>query len=209
MMKDFSNSIITSPSSVLVSLESLFTEFNYRKLLFWVFIILAIITGLVIFENLTDYAYFSRMERKVYILKNLNELAKDDISSKPELNSIYQDVVSELESYQIEPFSFSRAFSNFGSIIPKMPSEFWKYISGGFLGFIVAIAGFVDRKKGNEKWSSIFWGGLVFGMLMGLIGVFIPKIYNIWINYIGFPVLQIVAILLFSRKVAKKQEMTK
>jgi hypothetical protein len=197
MMKEF-------PSSIISSLESLFLEFNYRRLLFWVFVVLAIVTGLVVFENLTGYAYFSRMERKVSILKSLNELAHDDISSKPELNAIYQDVISELEAYQIKPLSFTGFFSNFGSVIPQMPSEFWKFISGGFLGFIVAIAGLVDRRQGNERWSSIFWGGLVFGILMGLIGIFIPKIYNLWVNYIGFPVIQIAVILLLSRKGVKK-----
>ena len=76
------------PGSIIASLESLFLEFNYRRLLFWVFVILLIITGLIVFENLTGYAYFSRMERKVSILRSLNELSHNDISSKPELNSI-------------------------------------------------------------------------------------------------------------------------
>ena len=113
-------------------------------------------------------------------------------------------MISELESYKIEPLSFGGIFSDFGSAIPRMPSEFWKFISGGFLGFMVAIAGLVDRKRGNEKWSSTFWGGFVFGILMGLMGIFIPKIYSQWVNYIGFPILQIVVILFFSRRAVKK-----
>jgi len=40
------------PGSIIASLESLFLEFNYRRLLFWVFVILLIITGLIVFENL-------------------------------------------------------------------------------------------------------------------------------------------------------------
>ena len=193
------------PSSIIASLESLFLEFNYRRLLFWVFIIFAFITGLVIFENLTGYAYFSRMERKVSILKSLNELSQDDIASKPELNTIYQDTISELKAYKIEPLSFFGILSNLGSNIPHIPSEFGKFISGGFLGFMVAIAGLVDRNKGGEKWSSTFWGGLVFGIIMGLIGAIIPTVYNLWVNYIGFPILQIVLVLFFSSRVTNKR----
>lgn len=197
MIKDFAG-------SVLSSLESLFTEFNYRKLLFWVFILFIIVATLITFENLTGYAYFSRMERKVAILKSLNDLAKDDISSKPELNSIYQDTISELKSYKVETFSLSGFFSGFGIVIPQIPSEFWKFISGGFLGFMVAIAGLVDKRKGNEKWGSTFMGGLVFGILFGIIGAVIPTIYNVWVNHIGFPIIQIAGILLFSRISTKK-----
>jgi len=197
MMKEF-------PSSIIASLESLFLEFNFRRLLFWVFVVFAVVTGFTVFENLTGYAYFSRMEKKVAILKSLNELAQDEISTKPELNSIYQDVTSELESYQIKPLSFSGILSGLGPTAPQIPAEFGKFISGGLLGFMVAIAGLVDRKKGGEKWRSTFLGGLVFGILMGLIGIVIPTIYNLWINYIGFPVIQIGVILLFSRKTAKR-----
>ena len=110
-MKDISSSLIASPSSMLASLESLFLKFNFRRLLFWVFIILMVVIGLTIFENVTGYAYFSRLERKVAILETLNELSQDDISSKPELNSIYQDTVSELKSYQIEPLPLALLFS--------------------------------------------------------------------------------------------------
>lgn len=189
---------------MLASLESLFLEFNFRRLLFWIFLILAIVTGFIVFENFTGYVYFSKMEKKVSILNTLNELAKDDITSKPELNSIFQDTVSELKSYQVKPLSFSGFFSGFGITIPVIPYEFWKFISGGFLGFMVAIAGLVDKRKGNQKWGSTFMGGLVFGILFGIIGAVIPTIYNVWVNHIGFPIVQIAGILLFSRISTKK-----
>ncbi len=197
MIKDFAG-------SVLSKLESLFTEFNYRKLLFWVFILVISVAILITFENYTGYAYFSRMERKVAILKSLNELAKDDISSRTELNLIYQDTISELKSYKVETFSLSDFFSGFGIVIPQIPSEFRKFISGGFLGFMVAIAGLVDKRKGNEKWNSTFMSGLVFGISFGFIGAVIPTIYNIWVNHIGFPIVQIAGILLFSKISTKK-----
>lgn len=194
------NTVKDFPSSVISSLEALFLQFNFRRLLFWIFVISLAITTIISVENTTGYAYFSRMERKVSILKDLNELAQDGITSNQELSPIYHDTVSELETYQIKPLSFSQFLSSLNSLTLNIPEEFGKFISGGLLGFMVAIAGWVDRKKGGEEWSSTFFGGLILGIIFGFIGAAIPIIYNPWINYIGFPLIQTIVILFFSRK---------
>ena len=187
------------PSSIISSLEALFLQFNFRRLLFWLFIIIAIIVTLTTAENLTGYTYFSRTERKVAILKDLHELSKNEITQNKNLNPIYQDIVAEINSYEIEPLSFMQFFAAFNTIALQTPEEFGKFISGGFLGFLVAISGLIDRKKGAEGWSSAFFGGLVFGLIFAFIGMFIPTLWNPWVNYLGLPIFQVTVILLISK----------
>lgn len=45
----------------------------------------------------------------------------------------------------------------------------------------------------------------VIGIILGLIGANIPIIHNQWINYIGYPILQMILIIIISLSLSKKE----
>lgn len=192
------------PSSILSSLEALFLQFNFRRLLFWVFIIVAAGSLLFATEGMIGYTFFFKMERKISLLKSLNELAQNGIANNSELSPIYHELVAELASYKVEPLSIKQITSALNTLSLHIPEWLGKFVSGGLLGFLVALSGLAERKKGSDRWSSLVLGGLFFGILAGLVGIIIPTIYNNLVNYIGYPILQVVAILLISRFTKKK-----
>jgi len=48
-------------------------------------------------------------------------------------------------------------------------------------------------------------GGFGFGILSGLLGIVIPTVYNPWVNYLGYPIVEVVALLMFARIIPKSK----
>jgi hypothetical protein len=138
------------------------------------------------------------MERKISLLKSLNDLSTDGIANKNDLSPIYNETVLELGAYKVEPLSWKQ-------LQLALPDGLWKFVSGALLGSLVALSSFADRKKGNERWSSMLLGGLAFGAICGAVGIFIPTLYNLWVNLIAYPILQVVAVLLLARMTSRRK----
>jgi hypothetical protein len=193
-------------STIISSLESLFLQFNFRRLLFWIFLFSCIGLSLSIFENYTGYFYFSKIEKKIVMLNSLNELSKEKISKNSELYPIYKDLVINIQSYPIEPSSIAK------SILPEqqITEKVLKFISGALLGIILLIMGILDGIAGKKDWQDNVSGGLVTAIVFGLFSIIIPTVYSIWINIVVFPLIQIAVLLgiftLGLRKFIKKRK---
>jgi len=183
---------------ILNSLEALFLQFNFRRLFFWLFIIGLASAILFTWESLTGYFFFTSVERKITLLKELNSLAKDGISQDSELSPIYNEIVAELTTYKIHS-------------IPQLSDlkfeRVWKFVSGAFLGLAVAIAGLGDRSKPGKKWKSTVSGGVFVGIVLGVIGIFLPTFYSPWVNYLGYPILQVIVIFGAGKLVQKRKQL--
>jgi hypothetical protein len=145
------------------------------------------------YENLTGHFELGRAERKIALLKELQSMSDANIQSHPELKPIYQKIVSDLTSFE-SPKSIlpSLVFVNLHDSV-----VFGKAISGAFLIFVMSLLGFPGAIKAKIE---IPWLILISVLLLstsiifGWIGTLIPTIYNPWVNYIGFPLLQFGAI---------------
>lgn len=168
-----------------------------------------ILLGVWGFENLTGQFYFSRLEKKITLLSELKELRDSGIAQDPELNRIYQDMVNDLESFSVDrPVAVST-----GTINLSDPVTIGKAISGGFLWLLVFIIGVPGEIKKNKRLTGMtFFIGifiLVIALLFSWIGMSIPTILNPWVNYIGFPILQIFILIYLSKKGAQTNVVTK
>jgi len=114
-------------------------------------------------------------------------------------------MVSELAAYRVEAFSVAQISSELASLILRIPERFWKFVSAAFLGFLVGVSGLVERKKNPDRGSSMALGGFGFGILSGLLGIVIPTVYNPWVNYLGYPIVEVVALLMFARIIPKSK----
>jgi hypothetical protein len=139
---------------------------------------------------MTGAVYYNNLERKVELLKELTALEKEGgISSNPELKKIYDGTVQELNLRPIQPFNFPIAVLN-SSV------TFWKIISGAALGILLTI---IAATQGESNRNNLI-GVIMFTILCGFLGGLIPVIYNPWINYLGFPIAQLLFFLVIVRR---------
>lgn len=182
---------------LLASLEALFLQFNIRRLFYWVFVAVFIIGGLYFGERVTGYVFQLRMQKQVTMLKDLHDLSKDGIAQNPELNSLYEKTVNELNSHQVG--------------LPPLPQITFtrgilQFLIGGSIGILTIFYAYFRRSK-NQEWVNAMFGGIVYGALTGAFGVLIEPYLNPWVYYLGYPTIQLV-FLLFAvrRQEAKNQE---
>lgn len=173
----------------------------------WIAIIFTFIAIGVVFygyERSTGQLYFSRLDRKITLLKELYELKNSGIEQYPELYAIYQDAVDELTEFKI----VRSQNIQLRPIDWRNPETIWKAVSGSFVWLLILIFG-VSSEIGKIGKITGFILLLVvtlflIAILFAWFGAAIPTIFNPWINYILLPVLQIAALVYFSTKAEKK-----
>jgi len=162
--------------------------------------LVVIVLALLGYEHLTGHFYFSRLERKVALLKELHNIASQGIDANHELYPIYRSAVNELVQYEIRTIAFPWFPSvNFGD-----PVTWGKAISGALVWVLILVIGVSsDVKKVGRLSGATIGVGIVVLMIAALfawLGTLIPTIFNPWVNYIGFPVVQVVVFYLLGRK---------
>jgi hypothetical protein len=189
---------------ILASLESLFLEFNLRRLLFWLFMIGLLAFGLYAYERTTGYVYFARLAKRMALLRDLNALAQGGAATNPELKPIYTKLVAELNSYTFQPLSIKELpalkASNFEKLV--------KFTGGALLGIAMLFAGLSERKKKVPRWESLVGGATAVAIIGGTIGLIIPTIYSPWLNAAVYPVLQVALIFGVAGTLARKKQVT-
>ena len=155
-----------------------------------ILILILVILGFFGFENFSKNYYIKKLDAKVTLLERLNALSKDDIQKNPDLYPIYKSLEQELLSFDVRQPS-----------IPKITQlqnsyKLEKAISGASLCLLLLFLYFISEVKKVKKISRSLLGValllIVFAAFLGWIGSIIPTMNNPWINYIGFPVLQLV-----------------
>lgn len=163
-------------------------------------LLMVVVLTLAWFEHLTGYFYFTRLERKVALLRELSDIASQGIDSRHELYPIYQSAVSELAEYQVK----SGVVPWVSSIRIGDPEVWGKAISGASIWILFLIIGVSDdvQKAGKLTGTTIGVGIvlLMIAALFGWLGTLIPTVLNPWVNYIGFPAVQAVVLYLLGRK---------
>jgi hypothetical protein len=163
-------------------------------------LLVLMIVGVLGFEQLTGNFYLSKLERKVALLKNLQSIADAGIDNHPELRVAYEKAVAELSAFEVRtPASY----------IPSLQvgntTALGKAISGAVIWIIVLIFGVSSDIQKNGKMTGTTIGvGIVLLLIAAVfawVGTLIPTIYNPWVNYIAFPIAQLIVLfLLFGRR---------
>lgn len=173
----------------LTSLEDLFLNFNFRRLLYWLFIISFMVLVLVYGERMTNYLYFWRIEKRILLLKELQALDQSGIANNGQLSSIYNDLVAELATYKVYNPSFTLRFGS---------NQIWKFVTGTSVGLIMIIIGFaINIHDGNMPPKKPVIGMAIWAIVFGIIGLVLPTIYSPWVNYLSLPLLQVLILLVF------------
>lgn len=143
-----------------------------------------------------NFFYYNRIEKRVNILQNLSEIDMEKVSQFPALQEEYNAILSEIEKQR--EWSISGVISS-EQTISKVP--LFKFLSGGALAWLVTLCvPFMNTFKDKKTKVLAFFLVALFGGILGGIGYIIPTIFNPWINYIGYPVLQLIALIALAIK---------
>lgn len=143
-----------------------------------------------------NFFFYNRIEKRVSILQSLSEIDMEKVSKYPALQEEYDAVISEIEK--------QRELSISGAISSEQTTNnvpLFKFLSGGALAWIIALCvPFMNTFKDKKTKVLALLLLALFGGILGWIGYIIPTIFNPWINYIGYPVLQLIALIALAIK---------
>lgn len=183
---------------LIAIIRSLLDELDVRRR--WVAIAGLFILGLALLfsiEYATGWNYYRNLEKKAELLSELHALSMQGIEENGDLYPIYQETVRELSARKVTP--------------PRLPTfsltisiTLGKAISGAALWIILALVAPFGVYGENNKIAGSVLLGLV-AILFGFLGAVIPTIVNPWVNYLGFPLLQLVVIITVSVRSKKEK----
>lgn len=164
--------------------------------LYALFVVLLIIVAIVFPYIDANFFFYDRIEKRVGILQSLSEIDMDKVSQYPALQEEYDAIISEIEKQQ--ELSISNAISSEQTANNTL---LFKFLSGGALAWLIALCvPFMNTFKDNKTRVLAFLLLILFGGILGGIGYIIPIIFYPWINYIGYPVLQLIALVALAIK---------
>ena len=169
---------------------------NLKNPKFYAVIVALVIIMVLVFPYIdANFFFYNRIEKRINILQSLSEIDIEKISQSPALQEEYNAILSELGRQR--KWSVSGAIStNENPTITQ-----FKFLSGGILAWIVALCvPFMNTFKDKKTKILAFMLVSLIGVFLGWIGSIIPTIIYSWLNYIGYPLLQLIALIALTIK---------
>lgn len=196
---------------IIEELVELFKR-NYRRPRLWLFIVIVLfITVLIIPYIDSNFFYFSRMEKRINVLEKVMALDEEKINSNQAYIDEYQRILQEME--QQGERSINSLMNNFiiqMNYITSMGNgegnRALKFLSGAFWILLITVC--VPFMNTFKKRSDKLIAFVLLLIMSGIIGWFfsmVPVIISPMVNYIGVPLLQIIAVIIIVVKSNKKK----
>lgn len=165
---------------------------NLKNPKLYVTLVIFILVIAIIFPYIdANFFYYSRIEKRVSILQNLSEINIEKVSQYPELRREYDGILSEIQKQrELSIFGITSYEKNENNVL------LFKFLSGGaFAWFITLCVPFMNTFENKKMKVLAFLLLALFGGILGGIGYIIPIIFNPWVNYIGYPILQLIILI--------------
>ena len=164
--------------------------------LYAIFATVIVVIALVFPYVDANFFFYNRIGKRVDILQSLSEIDMEKVSHSPALQEEYDAIISEVKKQR--ELSISSAFS-IEQTTGNIP--LFKFLSGGALAWIITLCvPFMNTFKDKKTKVLAFFLLALFGGILGGVAYIIPTIFNPWINYIGYPVLQIIILIALAIK---------
>lgn len=143
-----------------------------------------------------NFFFYNRIEKRVDILQSLSEIDFEKVSRYPALQEEFDAIISEIGKRRELSISSAIAMEQTTSNTPL-----FKFLSGGALAWIITLCvPFMNTFKDKKTKVLAFFLLALFSVILGGIAYIMPTFFNPWINYIGYPVLQLIIIIAFVMK---------
>lgn len=166
-------------------------------------LIIALILLIFIFPMIdNNYLYFQRVNKRIEVLDNISKLDLDKIKDNQLLEKEYQNILNEIKDFDEEYLlSTNSLFYERNSKEIKTI----KSLTGAFLFIILFFRAILSKNSIGKK----FFQSGVF-LIMGIIGAYIaykvPTFRHCYINYLGFPIIEIILLYSAGKVVLKEKE---
>jgi len=170
----------------IAKLTELFVQGNKGTILKLLVVILLVI---IILPMGLNYFYENvKIEQKIRILKELLVIDKDKIDDV-RLKEYYNTILNSLNKNE-------KSFLGITIVNDSPKSNIYKFISGAIWWLLLFIIGFFIKQDTIGLKIAVQIIFLVFVFIFGIIGVKIPSFSIFAINIIGYPLIQIIIIIL-------------
>jgi len=153
-------------------------------------VVTVVVSLLVGIEFFTGFAYYGSLQRKVNLLRELHALARDNISTRPELYRIYEETVAQLDRRTVPLIGIP-------TVAPSI--AFWKFLSGSSFFLLMAVLAIVVTFGEERRTIGVVSMGIL-AALMGYVGTLIPTVGHPVVNYVGFPAAQVAVLYVLSKR---------
>ncbi|MGK7957324.1 MAG: hypothetical protein AB4063_19050 [Crocosphaera sp.] len=192
------NNIFKFLDNFLIFLSELAPDIKNRRLIVIVTLFIFVPFLLYMIDSQTHFFLFLYLSKKVNILKELVSLNSDLVNDEIFIETYYQTLIAV---HDIHYFPFYQQIINlFQKGVNFVESiTFLKLFTGSFLGLIFTIYGVLELYIKKQDAQNMLVGAILFTLITGTIGFFIPIVFFPIVNYILYPVLQICLLLLLSK----------
>lgn len=164
--------------------------------LYAIFAAVIVVIALVFPYVDANFSFYNRIEKRVNILQSLSEIDVEKVSQYPALQKEYDAIIPEIEKQRELSISNAISMEQTSSYIPL-----FKFLSGGALVWIITLCiPFMNTFKDKKTKVLTFFLLAIFGGILGGVAYIIPTIFNPWINFVGFPVLQLIMLIALAMK---------
>lgn len=166
--------------SLVSSIENAFVQPSFKRLLYILFLLLIVISSAVVFNETTGYTLYSRVDKRIAALERLQALEEKNIKQSPELGSIYQSILDEMEPKPWQPISLHLSYD------PLI-----KFLSATLVPFVFVLVSLFRWLRGNKEWGQTLAGALLTTVLLGAPAIIIPNWGTAWTNAAAYFMFQI------------------
>jgi hypothetical protein len=167
-------------------LSSVFGENRIGRILALLFLIIAVIAAVGIWDSMTGDFSLRQTEKKINLLITLQDLEAKGIDNSPTLKPIYEKLAKELENYGPRFLSIS-----FDVATPNT----WQLIGGLFVWVIMGLI--FGLGKSLNKGNTLI-GVIVLGAIGAIVGTIVPDADDVFVNILFGMGAQIVLLVLVS-----------
>lgn len=168
------------------SLEDTFVKFSFRRLVFWVFLIIVGVVTVYAFERYTGLGHNIRLDGELTALERLHALEKNGIASSPALAKEYERIVTSLHDDAIGKATFLNWSFEKGPIV--------KFLAATAIWWALLIFGVIAFMRGDNSSQALIFGSVAFLVLLGIPSLMIPDLGSYWVNATAFMVIQMLLI---------------
>ena len=174
---------------------------NLKNPRFYVYLLVLLLVFLLLFPYIdANFFYYRRVNNRIDILTKMAEADLSKIEENPVLSKEYENLLTEIEK---------QTDGSIGSIFMKDKEphvQLLKFVTGGSLIWIIAIGVLFSKKNstGNRLISSVVFG--IIGCIAGAISMVLPTVITPMVNYIGFPFLLAIIIVLLAAESMKQKK---
>lgn len=190
---------IDTANELTKGLNTLFANLTLGKFVKWIFVIITVLAiSLFLYENLTSSSfYYDRLERKLQVIEKVKSINSNDSLVNKIINKRLLETLNELnppKKNYFESISLSLGFT-----FESLWTIFLKVFGASILPILIIL-----YSRGDLNRKNTITGSIIFIIVFGVIAVFIPVLYSIWINVIAMPFLQVLVLLPFMLASKKK-----